>query len=92
MTRRWLLDSGIASDFFNQREPVCTRVLEAVQRGDVVRQSLASCSPGLRTATLASVIYFKCVADCRASGYGHSTSPQQRCSVCSTPNSVAPAG
>ena len=37
MKRRWLLDSGIASDFFNQREPVCTRVLEAVQRGDVVR-------------------------------------------------------
>ena len=40
MKRRWLLDSGIASDFFNQREPVCSRVLEAVQRGDVVGNEL----------------------------------------------------
>ena len=40
MKRRWLLDSGIASDFFNQREPVCSSVLEAVQRGDVVGNGL----------------------------------------------------
>ena len=34
--KRWLLDSGIATDFFNLREPVCSRVAEAFQRGDVI--------------------------------------------------------
>ncbi len=34
--KRWLLDSGIATELFNAREPVSSRVLEAFNRGEVI--------------------------------------------------------